>query len=377
MSSQASERAPLLPKATVSPAEVMERVVSESMPNQDKHADRLFMLKEFRDSGLIDEDVYNEMVKVVRYHLDRPDAVQASHADPRKVERPPLTWDMKYKFALIFIMNVFMVYSQQVTGPVMVFVFTQFFNEDPHHGLCDSKAQQSTQGCVDALATMAKVQAWQNAIQGFLSFLVTPVWGKVSDSYGRRYLLLAALLIVLAQLGSLILSQPPFNVSLWVYIGLNTLPGGLYSSVANAFIADILPAEWRAVAFGLISATWGVGLATGPLVNLIPFKGYTIPMIVSMCSSTCCFIYTCIVIPESLEDKYKVPFTCGSINSAKNLSVLWYGPKGLSSKILFRRLAICVCVNAMLLDGIGNVWMLFVRREFEFSRQQNVISTVT
>ena len=100
-------------------------------------------------------------------------------------------------------------------------------------------------------------------------------------------------------------------------------------------------------------------------------------MIVSMCSSTCCFIYTCIVIPESLEDKYKVPFTCGSINSAKNLSVLWYGPKGLSSKILFRRLAICVCVNAMLLDGIGNVWMLFVRREFEFSRQQNVISTVT
>ena len=109
------------------------------------------------------------------------------------------------------------------------------------------------------------------------------------------------------------------------------------------------------MAFGLISATWGVGLATGPLVNLIPFKGYTIPMIVSMCSSSCCFIYTCIVIPESLEDKYKVPFTCGSINSAKNLSVLWYGPKGLSSKILFRRLAICVCVNAMLLDGIGNV----------------------
>ena len=53
---------------------------------------------------------------------------------------------------------------------------------------------------------------------------------------------LAALLIVLAQLGSLILSQPPFNVSLWGYIGLNTLPGGLYSSVANAFIADILPA---------------------------------------------------------------------------------------------------------------------------------------
>ena len=80
------------------------------------------------------------------------------------------------------------------------------------------------------------------------------------------------------------------------------------------------------MAFGLISATWGVGLATGPLVNLIPFKGYTIPMIVSMCSSSCCFIYTCIVIPESLEDKYKVPFTCGSINSAKNLSVLWYGP---------------------------------------------------
>ena len=74
---------------------------------------------------------------------------------------------------------------------------------------------------------------------------------------------------------------------------LNTLPGGLYSSVANAFIADILPAEWRAVAFGLISATWGVGLATGPLVNLIPFKGYTIPMIVSMCSSSCCFILRC------------------------------------------------------------------------------------
>jgi MFS family permease len=361
----------------LSPTEVMERVLSESIPGQDSHADRLFMLKEFRDSGLIDEAVYREMVKVVRHHLDRPDAAQPAIKSGvhESGERPPLTRDMKYKFGLIFAMNVFMVYSQQVTGPVMVFVYTQFFNEAPHHGHCDTKVQMATTGCVDALATMAKVQAWQNMIQGFLTFIVTPVWGKVSDSFGRRYLLIAALFICLLQLGSLILSQPPFNMSLWIYIGLNTCPGGLYSSVANAFIADIFPAEWRAVAFGLLSATWGVGLATGPLVNLIPFKGYTIPMVVSFASSSCCFLYTCCMIPESLEPKNRVTFECGeSLNFVKQASVLWYGPKGLSSKILFRRLAICVCVNAMLLDGIGNVWNLFVRREFEFSRQQNVIS---
>ena len=141
--------------------------------------------------------------------------------------------------------------------------------------------------------------------QGFLSFLVTPVWGKISDSFGRRYLLIAALAISLCQLGSLIVSQPPFNMSLWVYICLNTMPGGLYSSVANAYIADVLPAEWRAVAFGLISATWGLGMATGPLVNLIPFKGYTVPMLVSFVSSCCCFMYTICIIPESLEEKHR------------------------------------------------------------------------
>ena len=176
-------------------------------------------------------------------------------------KRPALTSYQKRSFGLVFCMNLFMVYSQQVSGPVMVFIFTQFFNDG---NKCDSTEQMQTDGCTHSLATYGQVTAWQNAIQGLLSFLITPVWGKLSDSFGRRHLLLAAICICVLQTGSVMLSQPPFSLSLWGYIALQTMPGGLYSSVANAYIADVFQAEWRAVAFGVLSGTWGLGQARIP-----------------------------------------------------------------------------------------------------------------
>ena len=80
---------------------------------------------------------------------------------------------------------------------------------------------------------------------------------------------------------------------------------------------------------------------------------------------------------ESLAEENTVPFEPTAFNSIKNLAVLWNGPKGISSKILFRRLAFCVCVNAMLLDGVYSVWALYVREAFDFTRQQATLATVS
>ena len=71
----------------------------------------------------------------------------------------------------------------------------------------------------------------------------------------------------------------------------------------------------------------------------------------------------------SVNNNSAPSYIYAGLNSFRNLSVLWFGPVGISSKVLFRRLAFCVCVNAMLLDGIYQVWTLYVREQFDFTRQ--------
>jgi hypothetical protein len=91
--------------------------------------------------------------------------------------------------------------------------------------------------------------------------------------------------------------------------------------------------------------------------------------VVSVASASGGLIFAALLVPETLAAANKVPFEGAGLNSFRNLSVLWFGPVGISSKVLFRRLAFCVCVNAMLLDGIYQVWTLYVREQFDFTRQ--------
>ncbi len=93
------------------------------------------------------------------------------------------------------------------------------------------------------------------------SFCTAPLWGRVSDRYGRR----PALLIGLAGSAAAYVIFAYAN-SLWL-LYLSRLvqgAGGGTTGVVQAYVADAVAPEHRAKGLGWISAATNAGLIIGP-----------------------------------------------------------------------------------------------------------------
>ena len=91
--------------------------------------------------------------------------------------------------------------------------------------------------------------------------LSAPVWGRVSDRYGRRPALLIGL-------GAAAIAYVVFAyaTSLWLLL-LSRLvqgAGGGTTGVVQAYVADTVEPHERAKALGWLSAATNVGVALGP-----------------------------------------------------------------------------------------------------------------
>ncbi len=92
-------------------------------------------------------------------------------------------------------------------------------------------------------------------------FFMAPIWGRLSDRYGRKPIILVGLVgsavayVVFAWSRSLTWL---FASRIMAGIGGSTVP------VAEAYIADITPPEGRAGNMGLIGAAFGLGFIIGP-----------------------------------------------------------------------------------------------------------------
>ncbi|WP_150120016.1 MFS transporter, partial [Sulfitobacter sp. HI0021] len=97
-----------------------------------------------------------------------------------------------------------------------------------------------------------------------MQFLFGPVLGGLSDRFGRRPVLLLALVVMTVDYGVMALAG-----SVWLLL-IGRLVGGVTAAThatASAYMADISPAQDRAARFGLIGAAFGAGFVLGPLMG--------------------------------------------------------------------------------------------------------------
>ncbi len=97
-----------------------------------------------------------------------------------------------------------------------------------------------------------------------MQFLFAPVFGWLSDRFGRRPVILGTL--VLSTAGHLLLSIAGSLILLFAARILAGIASGNLS-VAQAFVADRTRPEERARGMGFIGAAFGVGFAVGPVIG--------------------------------------------------------------------------------------------------------------
>src|SRR6185295_4646661 len=110
----------------------------------------------------------------------------------------------------------------------------------------------------------------------FVAQLVSaPIWGRVSDRYGRRPALLVSLSASAAAFWVF-----GFANSVWLLFLCRIVQGtgGGTTGVLQAYIADTVPAEDRARSLGWLSAGTNVGTMIGPAIgSLLVKKGQGAP----------------------------------------------------------------------------------------------------
>lgn len=94
---------------------------------------------------------------------------------------------------------------------------------------------------------------------------MAPLYGKISDVYGRRPTVYAAILIFLA--GSLVSALAPNMFVLVIGRAIQGAGGGGLFALAQIVIGDLVPPRERARYAAWISGTWAVASIAGPLLG--------------------------------------------------------------------------------------------------------------
>ncbi len=141
-----------------------------------------------------------------------------------------------------------------------------------------------------------------------MQFLSAPVWGVLSDRWGRRPVILVC---IFASAGSYILFGLAKSL-LWIFVA--RMIGGLFAgkfSTIQAYIADVTTRENRSRGMGLFGAAFGLGFIVGPAIGgLLGRYGYDAPLFFAAALAGLNGAVALFMLPESLNEETRGQTAC-------------------------------------------------------------------
>jgi MFS transporter, DHA1 family, tetracycline resistance protein len=155
-----------------------------------------------------------------------------------------------------------------------------------------------------------------------MMFVFSPILGSLSDQFGRRPVILIALLgsgidyFAAAASPSIRHYSPALAMAaLFVTRAINGLTGANISA-CTAYIADITTPEKRSAAFGVIGGAFGLGFAFGPLLGgVLGDVDIRLPFVAAGTLTLLNVLYGFFVLPESLPADRRRAFSWAKANA--------------------------------------------------------------
>ncbi len=203
----------------------------------------------------------------------------------------------------------------------------------------------------------AKMFGIFGTVFALMQFVFSPVLGVLSDRFGRRPVILLSNLGL--GLDYIVMALAP-TVG-WLFLG-RMISGITAASISTgmAYIADVVPREKRAGAFGLIGAAFGVGFVLGPaLGGILGNANPRLPFWVAAGLSLANWLYGFFFVPESLPLERRKAFTLRRANPVGSLVLLRSHPE------LFQLATIQFI--GYLAHEVFNVWALYAIYRYAWS----------
>jgi DHA1 family tetracycline resistance protein-like MFS transporter len=203
---------------------------------------------------------------------------------------------------------------------------------------------------------------WLGAGYAVMQFIFAPIFGNLSDRFGRRPVLIAC--VTAYGIDYLLMGLAP---TLWWLVAGRIIAGitGASWAAAYAYIADITPPEKRAANFGLMGMAFGLGFIVGPAMGgLLGEIDLRLPFFVAGGLALVNALLGLVLLKESLPADRRRPFVLARANAFSALKAL----SGQSPVVLWFVAAMALWMLAHMV--YPTIWSYFAIAQYGWSEGQ-------
>jgi MFS transporter, DHA1 family, tetracycline resistance protein len=198
-----------------------------------------------------------------------------------------------------------------------------------------------------------------------MQFFCGPIFGGLSDRFGRRPVLLASLFGF--GLDYMITAFAPTIEWLFVARFFAGILGASFTT-GSAYISDISTPETRAQNFGLIGVAFGLGFILGPMIGgLLGNYGLRVPFFAAAALSLCNWLYAFFYLPESLTQANRRPFDWKRANPIGTFKSLFQYP-------VIKQLFIALTLVYIAAHAVQSNWSFFTTEALHWGPKEIGIS---
>ena len=194
------------------------------------------------------------------------------------------------------------------------------------------------------------------------NFFGSPALGALSDSHGRRPVLLLGFCGL-----ALSFFATALATALWMLIAVRLVSGAMQSNqaVANAYVADITAPADRAKRFGMLGAMFGLGFIIGPVIGgLLGAIDLRLPFFVAGALALLNLLYGFFVLPESLPAERRHAFDWKAVNPFGSL-------RGLAQLKGVGLLVAVIACSGLAQFVLYTCWVLYTSFKFGWGPLEN------